>query len=316
MQKSTNNPYFDEYMVFQIVEAPAKLFEELITFEVLNARRFQRDARIGTFSVRRSQPDRVGASHFGLTDSGAPPPWSFYLGLPQLDVGLVYEEANHQFPRTWLMVTNSENGEANVTGYLKVTMTVLGPVRKDWHPQRAIARLHSWRARHDGWSPWPAGRRRQGPDPARRRGRRHCQRRPAPHGRRARNRRLGRARLPRDRRAAKYAARARQREGDADRARQRAGGSTAATHTLPTAPCPLPFYPTALQRPSTPPSPSHPFYALWCTEDMSLKTGMHSLDRLTGQDGKEDCDPYVRVSFAGKVRFPTRPRKRRSAAGY
>ena len=49
---------------------------------------------------------------------------------------------------------------------------------------------------------------------------------------------------------------------------------------------------------------------------MSLKTGMHSLDRLTGQDGKEDCDPYVRVSFAGKVRFPTRPRKRRSAAGY
>ena len=37
------------------------------------------------------------------------------------------------------------------------------------------------------------------------------------------------------------------------------------------------------------------------TEDVSLKTGNRRLDAFTGQGEKEDCDPYVRVSFAGKV---------------
>ena len=48
--------------------------------------------------------------------------------VAQLDVGLIYEEPSHQFGRTWVMLTNTEQGEVSVTGYLKVTLTVLGQV--------------------------------------------------------------------------------------------------------------------------------------------------------------------------------------------
>ena len=56
MQRGTNDPFFDEHLVFQFFEAPAKLFEELLTLEVINGRRFHRQGRIGQFSVR-TRPD-------------------------------------------------------------------------------------------------------------------------------------------------------------------------------------------------------------------------------------------------------------------
>lgn len=34
--------------------------------------------------------------------------------------------------------------------------------------------------------------------------------------------------------------------------------------------------------------------------DPSLKTGFDALDRLTRQKDKEECDPYVKVSFSGR----------------
>lgn len=42
-----------------------------------------------------------------------------------MDIGLVHDQDNHQFGRTWVMLTNEDT---SVMGYLKISLTVLGAV--------------------------------------------------------------------------------------------------------------------------------------------------------------------------------------------
>jgi len=45
-----------------------------------------------------------------------------------LDIETIYDEDNHMFANTWVMLTDIESGDSSVRGFLKVSMTVLGPV--------------------------------------------------------------------------------------------------------------------------------------------------------------------------------------------
>lgn len=51
VQKTTVSPIYDEHMMFMFHEAPSKLFEELVVFQVFNSRKLRKDALIGSFSV-------------------------------------------------------------------------------------------------------------------------------------------------------------------------------------------------------------------------------------------------------------------------
>lgn len=94
VQKTNTSPFYDEHMVFNFHESPAKLFEEPVVLQVFNARSLRKDALIGSF---------------------------------QLEVGMIYDEEGHMFPRVWMMLTNTELGDSAVMGYIKATLTVLGP---------------------------------------------------------------------------------------------------------------------------------------------------------------------------------------------
>lgn len=111
VKHSTNKPYFDETFFFNFDERPNELFDQLVTFEVYNAKGFLSDALLGTF---------------------------------QFDVGTIYFEDNsHAIVRKWLLMTAPEDNEEKEgageakgasakpggppAGYVKITAFVLGP---------------------------------------------------------------------------------------------------------------------------------------------------------------------------------------------
>ena len=111
VKHSTNKPYFDETFFFNFDERPNELFDQLVTFEVYNAKGILSDALLGTF---------------------------------QFDVGTIYfEDSRHAIFRKWLLMTAPEDnedkegtGEAKgvsakpggpPAGYIKITAFVLGP---------------------------------------------------------------------------------------------------------------------------------------------------------------------------------------------
>eukprot|EP00052_Salpingoeca_macrocollata_P020806 m.175674 g.175674 ORF g.175674 m.175674 type:complete len:2346 (-) comp21363_c0_seq2:105-7142(-) len=94
VHRSTINPLFKESFVFNFHQPPSKLMDEELALEVFNSRRIRRDALVGQF---------------------------------RLEVGLAYEQPLHTLARKWVMLSNASDPSAGVMGYLKVTITVLGP---------------------------------------------------------------------------------------------------------------------------------------------------------------------------------------------
>lgn len=85
---------FDELFQFSFHESPAKLLEEFADFEVYNAKSIRKDALIGSF---------------------------------RLDLGLVHQQPLGTIQRKWLMLSDPKEPAAGVKGYLKMTISVLGP---------------------------------------------------------------------------------------------------------------------------------------------------------------------------------------------
>ncbi|XP_041370601.1 myoferlin-like isoform X3 [Gigantopelta aegis] len=94
VKKSTNSPFWNEAFFFNFHTSPAELFDELIEFQVHNAKTFRSDALIGSF---------------------------------KFDIGLVYDEPNHAFINKWLLLSDAEDTMAGAKGYLKICAVVLGP---------------------------------------------------------------------------------------------------------------------------------------------------------------------------------------------
>ncbi|XP_064630282.1 myoferlin-like isoform X1 [Lineus longissimus] len=94
VKKSTNSPFWNEVFFFNFFASPAELFDELISFQVYNSRKLRSDALIGSFKC---------------------------------DIGLVYDEANHTLLNKWLLLSDPDDTMAGAKGYLKISVTVMGP---------------------------------------------------------------------------------------------------------------------------------------------------------------------------------------------
>ena len=50
-----------------------------------------------------------------------------YIASFQMDIGMVWSEANHAFVNKWLLLSDPEDSMAGAKGYLKFAAIVLGP---------------------------------------------------------------------------------------------------------------------------------------------------------------------------------------------
>lgn len=115
VKKCTNNPAFNENFSFNFHAAPMDLFEEIVSFEVLDSKKYRSDALIGHF---------------------------------ELDIYSIYDMPGHAFVRKWMLLSNpgdtgveegkTGNGKqtkgvqrtskgGSPAGYLKASVIVLGP---------------------------------------------------------------------------------------------------------------------------------------------------------------------------------------------
>ncbi|XP_052773227.1 myoferlin-like isoform X7 [Mya arenaria] len=94
VKKSTNSPFWNETFFFNFNASPAELFDEFLEFSVFNSKKLRSDALIGTF---------------------------------KMDIGMVWEQANHAFANKWLLLSDPEDTMAGAKGYLKFCAIVLGP---------------------------------------------------------------------------------------------------------------------------------------------------------------------------------------------
>ncbi|PVD23896.1 hypothetical protein C0Q70_17171 [Pomacea canaliculata] len=99
VKESTNCPYYNEYFVFDFHIPPVMLFDKIITLTVLHSRNFLRSGNIvGTF---------------------------------KLDVSTVYRSRGHQFYHKWAMLTDPEDINGGLKGYLKCDIAVPQKSDKD-----------------------------------------------------------------------------------------------------------------------------------------------------------------------------------------
>nr|XP_012642367.1 fer-1-like protein 5 isoform X2 [Microcebus murinus] len=91
--KMGNNPFFNELFFQNFYEIPTKFFDETILIQVVNSEVMRYKAEIGRF---------------------------------QTDIGFVYYSPDHSLLRKWLGLCQPDKPESGVTGYLKVTISVLG----------------------------------------------------------------------------------------------------------------------------------------------------------------------------------------------
>ncbi|XP_077157456.1 dysferlin isoform X2 [Paroedura picta] len=89
-----NGPLFEETFFFNVFESPLDLFDEPIFITVFDSRSLRTDSVIGEF---------------------------------RMDVGTIYAEPRHCFPRKWLLLSDPEDFSAGARGYLKASLHVLGP---------------------------------------------------------------------------------------------------------------------------------------------------------------------------------------------
>jgi len=93
-KRATTRPYWNEMLFFNFHEAPSTLFWEMVDISCMNAGMFKKDSLIGSF---------------------------------QFDVGSVYEEDGHSYMHKWVMLTDPANRSKGVQGYIKISISVLGP---------------------------------------------------------------------------------------------------------------------------------------------------------------------------------------------
>ncbi|EDV22852.1 uncharacterized protein TRIADDRAFT_28445, partial [Trichoplax adhaerens] len=93
VRKATNKPFYDEMFFFNFHMSPQELFDELIVFQVFNARKLRHNSLIGSFKI---------------------------------DIGMVYEGDQHAFLNKWIMLTNPEDIGQGVKGYIKMCVIILG----------------------------------------------------------------------------------------------------------------------------------------------------------------------------------------------
>nr|XP_056711165.1 dysferlin [Euleptes europaea] len=89
-----SGPLFDETFFFNVFESPMELFDEPIFITVVDSCSLRTDSVIGEF---------------------------------RMDVGTIYAEPKHSFLRKWLLLSDPEDFSAGAKGYLKVSLSVLGP---------------------------------------------------------------------------------------------------------------------------------------------------------------------------------------------
>ncbi|KAK7100137.1 hypothetical protein V1264_023132 [Littorina saxatilis] len=94
VKESTNCPYYSEYFVFDFHMPPVMLFDKIITLTVLHSRNFLRSGNT--------------------------------VGCFKLDVATVYKARDHQFFHKWAMLTDPEDINGGVKGYLKCDIAVIG----------------------------------------------------------------------------------------------------------------------------------------------------------------------------------------------
>lgn len=108
VKRSTNRPVYNQTFFYNFHLSEAELFDDLVSFEVLNSRKLRSDALIGSF---------------------------------ECDIGSIYEMKGHSFVRKWVLLCapadkDEEEGEGGSkkprggdtpAGYLKVTAMILGP---------------------------------------------------------------------------------------------------------------------------------------------------------------------------------------------
>ncbi|XP_070540972.1 myoferlin-like isoform X9 [Ptychodera flava] len=93
VKHSTNTPVWQEIFFFNYNMSPAELFDEVILIQVFNSRKLRSDALIGSFNF---------------------------------DIGMVYEAEDHCFRNKWLLMTGTDEAQAGVKGYIKISVCVLG----------------------------------------------------------------------------------------------------------------------------------------------------------------------------------------------
>ncbi|XP_069849711.1 fer-1-like protein 5 [Dipodomys merriami] len=91
--KMGNNPFFNEIFFQNFYEVPAKVFDEIISIQVLNSSAKRYEAEIGRF---------------------------------QTDIGFIYHSPGHTLLRKWLGLCQPNKPGSGVQGYLKVTICALG----------------------------------------------------------------------------------------------------------------------------------------------------------------------------------------------
>eukprot|EP00731_Ephydatia_muelleri_P021451 Em0014g42a len=87
----TNNPFWDETLVYNFKEHPQLLMDKAVKFKVLNTRKILKDA--GDWVLR----------------------------------GLAYSEPDHCFIHKWLLLTEPHDSTGKPKGFLKISINVLGP---------------------------------------------------------------------------------------------------------------------------------------------------------------------------------------------
>ena len=76
IQKSTNDPDFNEVFFFNFCCLPEEMFDKLLDIKVVNSKKLLRDSLVGSF---------------------------------KLDLGVVYDEPGHAFIHKWLLLTDPED---------------------------------------------------------------------------------------------------------------------------------------------------------------------------------------------------------------
>ncbi|XP_046585626.1 otoferlin-like isoform X5 [Haliotis rubra] len=94
VKESTNCPYYNEYFVFDFHLPPVMLFDKIVTLTVLHSRNFLRSGTI--------------------------------VGSFKLDVSTIYMAPDHQFYHKWAMLTDPDDINGGVKGYLKCDIAVIG----------------------------------------------------------------------------------------------------------------------------------------------------------------------------------------------
>lgn len=94
--KATSNPYWNDVFFFHIEFLPLDLYKEILEFKVQNGRAFRSNMLIGSFKI---------------------------------DLGQIYSQRRHTYFNKWLVLSNEEDEDsvAEIMGYLKVSVAVIGP---------------------------------------------------------------------------------------------------------------------------------------------------------------------------------------------